>query len=268
MKSRPVKDYQLPLGIGLLGITLIIMLFFTLSRGISIEINMDNRLQPSSPQFLLGTDDLGRDLLSCLIYGAGISLLTGACVVLISAITGTLLGMAAGLAGGLTDIIFMRIVDIVLAFPGILLALALVTFFRQGLLTLIIVLSISSSVSYARLIRGEVLKYKQKEFILAARGYNASFWRILFFHLLPFILPLVVVQASIDISAVILAESGLNFLGFGLDPQIPTLGQLIDAGRAHLFDKPYLIILPGVVLFAFILAFNFIGEGLRKKLTR
>jgi peptide/nickel transport system permease protein len=268
MKSNLHKDRRFPLGVYLLVFIFIAMLFFALSRGISIGINMETRLQPPSARHLLGTDYLGRDLLSCIIYGAGISLLTGVSVVLLSALVGALWGIVAGLAGGVIDNFFMRIVDIILAFPGILLALALVTFFRQGLTTLILVLSVSGSVCYARIIRGEVLKYKQKDFILAARSYNASFSRIIFFHLLPLTLPLIVVQASLDISAVILAESGLNFLGFGLDPLTPTLGQLIDAGRAHIFDKPHLIVIPGLILFLIIIAFNFIGEGLRKKLTR
>jgi len=176
--------------------------------------------------------------------------------------------MVSGLAGGVTDTIIMRIVDIILAFPGILLAIALVSFFQQGMITLILALTFSGWVGYARIIRGDVLKYKQMEFILAARSYNASFARIIFFHLLPITLPLVVVQASLGISGVILAESSLNFLGIGIDPLIPTLGQLIDAGREHLFDKPHLIVIPGVVLFIIIIAFNFIGEGLRKKFTR
>jgi peptide/nickel transport system permease protein len=244
------------------------MLYFALSQGLSIDMNMDNRVGPPSSQYLLGTDHLGRDLLSSIIYGAGISLFTGAAVVFLSSLAGMVFGMIAGLAGGVTDSIIMRIVDIILAFPGILLALALVTFLQQGLPTLILVLSISGWVYYARIVRGEILKYKQKEFILAARSYNVSFWRILFIHLMPFVLPLVIVQASMDISTVILAESALNFLGFGLDPQIPTLGQLIDAGRSHIFDKPHLIIAPGLVLFFIVIALNFIGEGLRKKFTK
>lgn len=237
-----------------------------LSRGVNIEIDLDASLTPSS-YHLLGTDDLGRDFLSCLVYGAGLSLAIGVTVVLISVSAGTLLGMISGLAGGAVDIIIMRIVDIILAFPGILLAIALVSFFQQGIVTLILVLSLSGWVSYARIVRGEVLKYKQKEFILAARSYNASFSRIIFSHLLPIVRPLVVVQASLDISGVILAESGLNFLGIGLDPEIPTLGQLIDAGRVHIFDSPQRIFIPGLVLFCIIIAFNFIGEGLRKKYT-
>lgn len=251
-----------------MGLILILMAVFAFFREISIDINMADRLKPSSSIYVLGSDNLGRDLLSCIVYGAGISLLIAFSVILLSAFLGTLLGMISGLAGSVTDMIIMRIVDIILAFPGILLAIALVSFFQQGMINLIIALTFSGWVGFARLIRGEVLKYKQQEFILAARSYNASFFRIIFHHLIPITLPLVVVQASLGISGVILAESSLNFLGIGIDPMVPTLGQLIDAGREHIFDKSQLIIIPGVVLFIIIIAFNFIGEGLRKKFTR
>ncbi len=268
MKLKKNKNHQLWIGLFLLGLILALMVISAFFRDISIEINMEERLQPSSSNHMIGTDDLGRDFLSCILYGAGISLLIGFTVVLLSALIGTLLGMVSGLSGGVTDTIIMRIVDIILSFPGILLAIALVSFFQQGMMTLILALTFSGWVGYARIIRGEVLKYKQMEFILAARSYNASFSRIIFFHLFPITLPLIVVQASLGVSGVILAESSLNFLGIGIDPQIPTLGQLIDAGREHLFDKPHLIVIPGVVLFFIIIAFNFIGEGLRKKFTR
>ncbi len=261
------RNLQLRIGIFLLAAVFLLMAVLALLRGVNTEININAAMSPS-PDHLLGTDDLGRDFLSCLLYGTGISLLIGITVVLVSLSTGTLLGMISGLAGGITDIFIMRTVDIILAFPGILLAIALVSLFRQGIVTLILVLSFSGWVGYARIIRGEVLKYKQKEFILAAGSYNASFSRIIFSHLLPIVRPLVVVQASLDISGVILAESSLNFLGIGLDPEIPTLGQLIDAGRVHIFDNPGRIFIPGLVLFIVIIAFNFIGEGLRKKFTR
>lgn len=267
MNSKPGKNLQLRAGTVLLAGIFLFMAAAALVRGINIDIDMNAAGTPP-PHHLLGTDDLGRDILSCLVYGAGISLAIGIAVVLLSASVGTLLGMVSGLAGGTVDILIMRIVDIILAFPGILLAIALVSLFRQGILTLILVLSFSGWVGYARIVRGEVLKYKQKEFILAARSYNASFARIIFSHLLPVVRPLVVVQASLDISGVILAESSLNFLGIGLDPEIPTLGQLIDAGRIYIFDNPQRIFIPGLVLFCIIIAFNFIGEGLRKKYTK
>ncbi|UCH98119.1 MAG: ABC transporter permease [Candidatus Aminicenantes bacterium] len=268
MKSKTGKNLQLRIGIFLLAGIFLLMIGFSLSRGLAIEIDMNRQLEPPSSTYLLGTDDLGRDLISCLVYGVGISLLIGLTVVILSALIGGVLGMVSGFAGGIVDTVIMRVVDIILAFPGLLLAIALASFFNPGMVTLILVLTISGWVGCARIVRGEVLKYKQKEFILAAKSYNASFSRIIFHHMFPLVSPLMVIQASLDIAGVILAESSLNFLGIGLDPEIPTLGQLIDAGQDHLFDRPELIVVPGVVLFIIIIAFNFIGEGLRKKFTK
>jgi ABC-type dipeptide/oligopeptide/nickel transport system permease subunit len=261
------KNLQLRIGLYLLGFIFLLMIAFSLSRGLSIKINMDHQLEPPSAKYLLGTDELGRDLISSVVYGAGISMLISLTVVILSSLIGAVLGMISGFAGGIVDTIIMRIVDIILAFPGILLAIALASFFYPGIFTLILVLIVPNWVGCARIVRGEVLKYKQKEFILAAKSYNASFFRIIFHHMFPLVLPLIVVQASLDIAGVILAESSLNFLGIGLDPEIPTLGQLVDAGRDHLFSRPELIIVPGAALFFIIIAFNFIAEGLRKKFT-
>jgi peptide/nickel transport system permease protein len=261
-------DFQLSIGIILLGLIVILLIGFSLFRPIAIDIDMNHRIEPPSATYLMGTDELGRDLLSCILFSTVISLLIGTAAVILSAFTGGLLGMISGLSGGMVDSIIMRLVDIFMAFPGILLAIAVAAFFSQGVLSLILVLTISGWAGYTRLTRGEVLKYKQQEFILAARSYNASFARIMLHHLLPLIFPLLVVQASMGISGVIIAESSLNFLGIGLDPEIPTLGQLIDAGRDHMFDNPLLIVAPGLVLFFIIIAFSFIGEGLRKKISR
>ncbi|MFC2155461.1 ABC transporter permease [Acidobacteriota bacterium] len=267
MKSRE-SNVQLKIGLFVLVSILVLMGVFFLMRSLSIGIDLDTRWQPPSSQFPLGTDELGRDLLSCVVYGAGISIFTGFVVVILSSCIGVLVGMVSGFAGGLIDSILMRVVDIILAFPGILLALGLSAFLNPGVFGIIFILTFSSWVGYARLVRAEVLKHKHKEFILAARSYNASFGRIIFFHLLPLILPILLAQASVGAAGVILAESSLNFLGLGLGPEVPTLGQLIDIGIAHIYDQPRFIVAPGVVLFSIIIAFNFIGEGLRKKFTR
>jgi len=268
MSLKKNNNLQLRIGLSLLGTIFLLMIVFLLSRGLAIDIDMDRQLEPPSAEFLLGTEELGRDLISSVVCGAGISMLISLSVVIISSLIGAVLGMISGYAGGIVDTIIMRIVDIILAFPGILLAIALAAFFYPGIITLILVLIVPNWVGCARIVRGEVLKHKQKEFILAAKSYNASFFRILFHHMFPLVLPLIVVQASLDIAGVILAESSLNFLGIGLDPQVPTLGQLVDAGRDYMFFRPELIILPGAALFFIIIAFNFLAEGLRRKLTR
>jgi len=268
MRSKKNKNNQLIVGIFLLGIVLVSMFGFYMGFGFSIEIDIDKRLEPPSADHIAGTDDLGRDLLSAVVSGTWMSLLIGFSVVCVSAIVGTVMGLISGFSGGIIDIIIMRIVDVILSFPGILLAVALVSFFTPNLLVLITVLIIPGWVGYARIVRGEILKIKNQGFIVAAKSYNASFLRIVFFHLLPLILPYVLIQASLAIGGVILAESSLNFLGIGLDPEIPTLGQLINSGRSHMFDRPDLILIPGLILFVIIISFNFIGEGLNRHFNK
>lgn len=265
LKKMRSNRIHLFIGVGILVLLLIASAVSIILNGFSIQMNMNTLLQSPSSANLLGTDELGRDVLSCIVYGLGISLTAAISVVLISLVIGGTLGMVAGFSGGIFDTLIMRSVDIMMAFPGILLAIALAAFLNRGVWTLIFVLIITGWAEYARLIRGEVLRIKEKEFILAARLYNASFFRILFHYILPLIWPLLLVRASLGAASVILAESSLNFLGIGLDPETPSLGQLVDAGRAHLFDAPVLMIAPGITLFLLILAFTFIGEGLQKR---
>jgi peptide/nickel transport system permease protein len=260
---KPTDNLQLRIGLFLLALVLTGLLLSLLLNGVRFDLQLHHRLENPSSSFVLGTDDLGRDLLSCIICGTGVSLLISLVVILLTAATGTAVGMVAGLSGRMADILLMRLTDIVLSFPGILLVIALVSFLGQGFSNLIIAFSCTGWAGTARMVRGIVLAQRQKEFILAARSYNASPYRIAIHHLLPIAFPLIVVQATLGISAVIIAESSLSFLGLGLDPRIPTLGQLIDAGRGHLFDRPQLVIIPGAVLSLLIMAFHFLGEGLK-----
>lgn len=264
------KKINLQLGIGMtLLITILVacLLQFFLN-GICLEIDLDNRLRPANGRFLLGTDDLGRDLLSCLVFGVAISLITGVTVVLIAVILGWTAGLVAGLAGGLIDFTIMRLVDLLLAFPGVLLAMSLVAIVGGGVIELIIILSCTSWVTFARMIRGEVLKYKDIIFVLAARSYNCSFSRLVIHHLVPVTFPLILTQASLSISGVILTESTLNFLGIGFAPLVPSLGQIISRGKDHIFDRPDLILLPGLVLLVLVVSFIFIAEGFSKYFSR
>lgn len=261
MKSHKTKNRQRRAGMYLLVSLITGILLSYIIFPFSIQLNIDSRLETSSYRHPLGTDSLGRDYLSCLIYGTGISVGIGVVVVVISAFAGTLLGMVSGMTGGIIDILIMRAVDILLAFPGLLLAAVALAFFRAGVWTLIFLLAIATWASYARIVRAEVLKYKQKEFILAARGYNASTVRIIFHHMMPLVCPLVMLQAALDIPAVILAQAGLNFLGIGLSPEIPTLGQLIDSGMEYIFLHPHLIIYPGIILFLIVISFSLISES-------
>jgi peptide/nickel transport system permease protein len=232
-------------------------------QGISLRLHIDQRLQSPSAAHFLGTDALGRDLLSCLAFGTLVSLAIGLAAVFSAAALGAGMGFLAGWHGGPLNMCIMRGADFILAFPGILLALALIAFWGQGVGNLVFALAISGWVSYARLVRAEVLKIKSQEFIMAARGFHASSWQIATRHMLPLIFPLLLTQAVSGVAAVIMAESSLNFLGLGLDPRLPTLGGMIDAGRGCLFDYPSLVMFPGICLTLLVAGFLLLAEGLK-----
>lgn len=250
-------------GIFLLMGILISLAAGTLFNGISLQLDIHQRLQGPSARHVLGTDALGRDIFSCLAFGIVVSLAIALAAVFISATIGALLGFAAAWQGGILNVCIMRCADLILAFPGILLSLSLVAFWGPGIFNLVLALVLSGWATYTRLVRGEVLKTKDKEFILAARGFNASALRIASSHMVPLIFPLLLTQATLGIAGVILLESSLNFLGLGLDPRLPTLGQMIDAGRGHIFVKPALILLPGGCLVVLIAGFLLLADGIK-----
>jgi peptide/nickel transport system permease protein len=253
------------LGIFLLAGITIALAAGTLINGVSLRLDINQRLQGPSAEHVFGTDALGRDILSCLAFGTMVSLAIALAAVFISATIGALLGFTAAWQGGLVNACIMRCADLLLAFPGILLSLSLMAFWGPGIFNLVLALVFSGWVSYARLVHGEVLKTKDKEFILAARGFNASALRIACSHMAPLIFPLLLTQAVLGIAGVILLESSLNFLGLGLDPRLPTLGQMIDAGRSHIFVRPSLILLPGGCLVMLITAFLLLADGIKKR---
>ncbi|MBN2347148.1 MAG: ABC transporter permease [Candidatus Aminicenantes bacterium] len=231
-------------------------------RGIDLQTHVRQRLQPPSEAHVLGTDALGRDLLSCLAFGTLASVAIALAVVVLAAMIGTSAGFLAGWHGGWLGSGIMRLADFILAFPGILLALLLIAFWGQGIVSLVGALALSGWVGFARLVRGEVLRIKKQDFILAARGFNASPARIARDHVLPLVRPLLLTHAVSAIAAVILAEASLNFLGLGLDPRLPTLGGLIDAGHGHIFSRPALVIVPGACLVLLLAGFVLLAEGL------
>jgi peptide/nickel transport system permease protein len=256
-------DRRLRLG-GMSLVTISILLgAAALLQGIDLGLDMRQRLQAPSAMHILGTDALGRDVLSCLAFGTLISLAVALAVVASAAALGAILGFLAGWHGGPLGACIMRISDFVLAFPGILLALLLAAFWGQGIWTQVLALSLTGWVSHARLVRGEVLKIKRQDYILAARGFNAHSRHIAVYHILPQVFPVLLTQAVSGIAAVILAEASLNFLGLGLDPRWPTLGGMIDAGRGHLFDRPDLVLVPGALLGMLVAAFQLLAEGIR-----
>jgi len=225
------------------------------------------RLQPPSVEHWFGTDELGRDILSRVAHGTRISMLVGFSVVLVSSFLGLLAGSLAGYYGGWFDEVLMRVVDVLLAFPGILLAIALVAFWGPGLEKLILALVAVGWVGYARLVRGQILKVRELDFIKAARSLGASNARIILRHLVPNIIQPVLVQASIGMAGAILAEASLSFLGLGVPPPLPSWGAMLNDGRSHLFDAPHLVLFPGAATMLAVLAFNFLGDGLREILN-
>jgi len=227
-------------------------------------IELPARLAAPSAQHWLGTDELGRDILSRLLYGARISLLVGGSVVAASLFLGLIFGSLAGYYGGLLDRIFTVIVmNAFLAFPGFLLAIAFVAFLGPGLFNLILALSIGGWVGYARLVRAQVLATREREFVEAARALGASDWRVITRHILPNIIQPVIVQAAIGMAGAVLAEATMSFLGLGVPPPTASWGSMLNDGRAHLFDAPHQVLFPAVAIMLAVLSFNFIGDGLR-----
>lgn len=214
----------------------------------------------------LGLDELGRDILARLVAGARVSLLVGVSVVSVSALVGLLVGGIAGYAGGWVDMVVGRVIDVLMAFPGILLAIALVAALGPSLRNVVLALTAIGWVGYARLVRGQVLKAREFEYVQAARSLGAHAPRILLRHVLPTALPAVVVQATLGMAAAIVAEASLSFLGLGVQPPTPSWGAMLDAGRGHLLDAPHLTVFPGLAIALLVLGFNFLGDGLRDRI--
>ena len=230
------------------------------------------RLEGPTILNLFGLDELGRDILSRVLLGARVSLLVGITVVGISASVGTLVGAVAGYAGGRIDMAISRVMDVLMAFPGILLAIALVAVLGPSLTNVVLALVVIGWVGYARLVRGQVLRAREFDYVLAARALGAATPRILIRHVLPTALPALTVQATLGMAGAILSEAALSFLGLGVQPPTPSWGTMINGGRGHLLDAPHLTIFPGIALAIVVLGFNFLGDGLRDaldpKLTR
>jgi peptide/nickel transport system permease protein len=228
------------------------------------NIDLPVRLQPPSAAHWFGTDELGRDIFSRVIYGARISMLVGSSVVAGSLLLGLILGSIAGFYGGMADKFFsVVLMNAFLSFPGILLAIAFVAFLGPGIFNLILALCLGGWVGYARLVRAQVLAVKEKEFVEAARALGASDWRIVTRHILPNIIQPVIVQAAIGMAGAVLAEATMSFLGLGVPPPTASWGSMLNDGRAHLFDAPHLVLFPALAVMLAVLSFNFIGDALR-----
>jgi peptide/nickel transport system permease protein len=228
------------------------------------HIELPTRLSSPSTAHWFGTDELGRDILSRVIYGSRISMLVGSSVVAVSLALGLIIGSFAGYYGGRLDrFVNVVVMNAFLSFPGILIAIAFVAFRGPGIFNLILALSLGGWVGYARLVRGQVLAAREREFVEAARALGASDLRVIVRHILPNIIQPVVVQAAIGMAGAILAEATMSFLGLGVPPPTASWGAMLNDGRAHLFDAPHLVIFPALAVMLAVLSFNFIGDAMR-----
>lgn len=224
------------------------------------------RYLPPSSDYYLGTDELGRDIYSRIVYGTRISIQIGVIAVGISMILGVIIGGVAGFFGRWIDMIFMRFIDILMAFPGILLAIAMVAILGPGLTNAMIAVGIVGVPQFARIVRSTVLSVKETEYIEAARANGVRNFRILFRHVLPNCLAPIIVQATLGVGTAILEAAGLSFLGLGAQPPTPEWGAMLSDGRAALQSAPWVITFPGIAIFLFVLGFNLFGDGLRDAL--
>ncbi|TMC78005.1 MAG: ABC transporter permease [Chloroflexi bacterium] len=224
---------------------------------------LGSRLEPPSPEHWLGTDQLGRDIASRLVYGARISLVIGIVVVALAGVFGTLVGLVAGYAGGLVDETLMRVTEVFLAFPPLILAMAIAGALGPSLTNAIIAIAAVTWAIYARLTRGQILSLRRREFVEAARAIGASRARILARHLLPNALAPLLIQASFDMGSAIISAAGLSFIGFGAQPPTPEWGVMISEGRNFISTQPWLSLFPGLAILFAVGSFNLLGDGLR-----
>ncbi len=222
-----------------------------------------NRLSAPSMKHLLGTDELGRDLFTRMLYGARISLAIGLFPTLASMTVGTILGLMAGYLGKKVDFTIMRLADITLAFPSLLLAMVVMYTFGAGLINIYMALVIVGWAGTARVVRSQTLSLKETEYVEAAKSIGVSKWKIMFRHILPNCLPSLIVLFTLNIPASILTESSLSFLGIGAQPPSTSWGLMVSDGKQFLFTDPWIAIAPGVAILIIALAFNFLGDGLR-----
>jgi peptide/nickel transport system permease protein len=225
--------------------------------------DLGSRLRPPSSEHWLGTDSLGRDIASRILYGARISLIIGVVVVTAAGLVGTAIGLVAGYAGGLVDELLMRLTEVFLAFPALILAMAIAGALGPSLTNAIIAIAAVTWAVYARLVRGQILSLRRREFVEAARAMGASSTRIVVRHLLPNALAPLMIQASFDLGSSIIAAAGLSFIGFGAQPPTPEWGVMISEGRNYISTQPWLSLFPGLAILLAVGSFNLLGDGLR-----
>jgi peptide/nickel transport system permease protein len=231
-----------------------------------VQGNLNDRLQPPGATHWLGTDELGRDLLSRILYGARVSLQIQVVAVVLALIVGLALGSVGGYLGGHVDNVIMRAMDVLLAFPGIFLALGIIAALGPGLLNLMLAAGISSVPQFARIVRASILSLKEREFVEAALALGSGSNRIMFRHLLPNCMAPIIVQSTLRMATVLLTASGLSFLGLGVQPPTPEWGAMLSNARSYLIVAPHVATIPGVAIMIVVIGFNLFGDGLRDTL--
>ena len=231
-----------------------------------LKQNLGNALSGPSRVHLLGTDNVGRDVLSRVVWGTRVSLVAGFVSVTLALLIGGLIGLAAGYVGGRIDGLLMRLMDAVLSFPALVLALALGAVLGAGLSGVLIALAVVYTPTFARLMRGQVLSITAREYVDAARALGATGWRVAWHHVLPNATAPMVVQASLSVAFAILAEASLSFLGLGIQPPAASWGSMINAGRGYLQQAPWIVFGPGAALFVTVIGLNFVGDAIRDAL--
>lgn len=267
--NRLLKNRNAVIGLVIVFIIIFVAAFAGLLVDYDTEVikaNHKQRLQKPNSEHILGTDELGRDLLCRLIYACRMSVMIGVLATIAAVGLGILIGAVAGYFGGWVDSLLMRICDIFEGIPSFLLAITITAAFGTTLLNLMIAMGLAQFATQARVIRGSVMTIKDQEYIEAAKAMGASDWQIIWNHVVPNDVAVIIVQATLKIGGGILAASSLSFLGLGVQPPDPEWGAMLSAGRSHLLDNPYLTLFPGLCIMITILAFNMLGDGLRDAL--
>jgi peptide/nickel transport system permease protein len=264
---RFTKNKGALLGLGFIVVLVVCALVPSLIAPFGFDDQLlSRRFKPPSMQHLFGTDEFGRDIFSRVVYGCRISLTLGLVSVTISCVMGLILGCIAGYYGKVVDNILMRIIDIMLSIPNILLAVSIVAALGPSFFNLMLAIGIGAIPGYARIVRASILSVKEQEYIEAARSNGASDWRIITRHIIPNCMAPIIVQATMSIASAILSAAGMSFIGLGIMPPTPEWGSMLSSGRAYIRDYWYVVTFPGLAIMLTVFSINLLGDGLRDAL--